>query len=291
MKKRIPVVDSWISYIDVGSGPAVLFLHGNPTSSYIWRNIMPHVASRARCIAPDLIGFGDSGKPGIDFGFADQARYLDAFLREVGLDDIYIVAQDWGTALAFHYAARFPQNIRGIAFMEFFRPMENWESFHQRPEARELFKAFRTPGVGEALILEQNTMLEQILPRSILRPMSEEERNAYGAPFPDARSRRPILKLTRDLPIAGEPRETYSALQTAHDALLASKYPKLLFFGSPGALVSPDLAQHYGRLLINCELVGLGAGAHYLQEDHAETIGPEIARWLERAGQIDRPVG
>lgn len=282
-RERAAVLDSWMSYRIAGGGPDVLFLHGNPTSSYIWRNIIPHLSPHTRCIAPDLIGFGDSGKPDIVYSFADQARYLDAFIETLGLTQMYIVAQDWGTALAFHYAARYPQNVKGIAFMEFIRPMEDWDSFHQRMEARELFKAFRTAGVGEELILEQNMMLEKVLPQSVFRQMSEEELNAYRSPFADESSRKPMLKFTRELPIAGEPRETYRTIEAAHKMLLASEYPKLLFFGNPGALVSPDLARRYGRMLTNCELVELGAGAHYLQEDHATAIGSHIAQWLKRA--------
>lgn len=289
-RERAAVLDSWMSYRIAGSGPAVLFLHGNPTSSYIWRNVIPHLSSHGRCIAPDLIGFGDSGKPDIEYSFADQARYLDAFIEMLRLTQMYIVAQDWGTALAFHYAARYPQNVKGIAFMEFIRPMEDWDSFHQRPEARELFKAFRTPGMGEDLILKQNMMLERVLPQSVFRQMSEEELDAYRSPFLEERSRKPILKFTRELPIAGEPRETYRMIEAAHKALLASQYPKLLFFGNPGALISPDLAQQYGRLLTHCELVELGAGAHFLQEDYADTIGKNIGQWLERTDRSTSPL-
>jgi len=147
----IDILGSTMSYVTAGaSGPVVLFLHGNPTSSYIWRNIIPHVAQVARCIAPDLIGFGHSGKPDIAYRFEDHVRYLDAFLDALRIGDAIIVAQDWGTALAFHRAARVPQSIIGLAFMEFIQPMPNWEAFHQRPQARDLFQAFRTPGKGES---------------------------------------------------------------------------------------------------------------------------------------------
>ena len=138
-REEIAVLDSTMSYVEAGAaGPTVLFLHGNPTSSHIWRNIIPHVAPLGRCIAPDLIGYGQSGKPDIDYRFFDHVRYLDAFLDALDIREMVMVAQDWGTALAFHLAARRPRNVLGLAFMEFIRPFERWEDFHQRPQAREL---------------------------------------------------------------------------------------------------------------------------------------------------------
>jgi haloalkane dehalogenase len=140
-RREIPVLGSTMSYVEAGSGGrTALFLHGNPTSSYIWRNIIPHVAPSARCIAPDLIGYGQSGKPDIEYRFVDHVRYLDAFLDGLNLHEIVLVAQDWGTALAFHFAARRPEAVTGLAFMEFIQPTPIWEEFHQRPQARELLR-------------------------------------------------------------------------------------------------------------------------------------------------------
>jgi len=160
------VLGSTMAFRDSGTGekPVALFLHGNPTSSYIWRNILPLVAPVARCIAPDLIGFGQSGKPDIAYSFADQARYLDALIDELGIDSAYLVAQDWGTALAFHLAARRPDFVRGLAFMEFIRPMPSWDDFHQSETARQTFRKFRTGGEGEAMILDGNVFVERVLP-------------------------------------------------------------------------------------------------------------------------------
>jgi len=277
----IDVLGSTMSYVTAGaSGPVVLFLHGNPTSSYIWRNIIPHVAPVARCIAPDLIGFGRSGKPDIAYRFADHVRYLDAFLDALGIRDVIIVAQDWGTALAFHRAARFPQSIIGLAFMEFIKPMPSWDAFHQRLQARELFQAFRTPGKGEKLILEDNVFIERVLPGSILRTLSKDEMDAYRAPFPTPQARRPILVLPRELPIAGEPADTYAMSERDHAALRASTYPKLLFSGNPGALISPAAAKACAAQLPNCRHVELGPGAHYLQEDHPNAIGQALRAWV-----------
>jgi haloalkane dehalogenase len=277
---HIPVLDSTIAYREAGSpdSPKVLFLHGNPTSSYIWRNIIPLVAPVARCIAPDLIGFGQSGKPDIEYRFFDHVRYLDAFLDQAGITSAYIVAHDWGTGLAFHLAARRPEFIRGLAFMEFIRPMPTWNEFHA--DAVEIFKKFRTPGVGEKLILDENAFVEQVLPAAIVRRLTEDEMAVYRAPFPTPESRRPTWRFPNDLPIAGEPADVYSAIEEAHRALAHSSYPKLLFAGDPGALVSPAFAEKFASGLQNCRLIHIGPGLHYLQEDNPEAIGSTVRDWL-----------
>src|SRR5438309_8002560 len=158
---QLNVLDSSMAYREAGSpgDPVALFLHGNPTSSYIWRNIMPLVSPVAHCLAPDNIGFGQSDKPDIDYRFFDHVRYVDAFIEQRGIKSAYLVAQDWGTALAFHLAARRPDLVRGLAFMEFIQPMPSWQDFHQADAARDLFRKFRTPGEGEAMILEANAFV------------------------------------------------------------------------------------------------------------------------------------
>jgi haloalkane dehalogenase len=281
VRRDIGVLGSTMSYVEAGSrGPTALFLHGNPTSSYIWRNIIPHVAPNARCIAPDLIGYGRSGKPEIEYRFADHVRYLDAFIDALDLDEIVLVAQDWGTAIAFHFAARRPESVTGLAFMEFIQPTPTWDEFHQKPQARDLFKAFRTPGQGERLILEENVFVERVIPNAVVRKLSEEEMAAYRAPFPTPASRKPILQFPRELPIAGEPRDVYATIEQDHAALRTSEYPKLMFCGDPGALISPALAEAYAARLRNCRLIKLGAGAHYLQEDHPDAIGRALSDWI-----------
>lgn len=280
--RKASVLGSSMAYRETGAedAPVALFLHGNPTSSHIWRNILPLVSPVAHCIAPDLIGFGQSDKPDITYRFVDHVRYLDAFIEQRGITSAYLVAQDWGTALAFHLAARRPDLVRGLAFMEFIRPMRTWQDFHQADAARETFKKFRTPRVGEAMILEANAFVERILPGGIVRKLSDDEIAPYRAPFPTPESRRPVLALPRELPIAGEPADVYAALQSAHAALAASSYPKLLFSGSPGAVVSPEFAEGFAASLKHCALLHLGPGLHFLQEDHAEAIGRSVAGWI-----------
>jgi haloalkane dehalogenase len=277
---HLHVLDSTMAYREAGDpeAPVVLFLHGNPTSSYIWRNILPLVAPVAHCIAPDLIGFGQSGKPEIAYSFDDHVRYLDAFLERAGITSAYVIAQDWGTGLAFHLAARRPEFIRGLAFMEFIRPMPSWEDFH--PDQVETFQKFRTPGVGEEMILEKNFFVEALLPAATGRKLTDEEMSVYRAPFPDPQSRQPVWRFPNELPIAGQPADVYATIEKAHAALAQSTYPKLLFVGNPGALISPAVGESVAKGLKNCRLVQLDSGIHFLQEDEPEVIGTSVNEWL-----------
>jgi haloalkane dehalogenase len=279
---KLSVLDSEMAYREAGrtDAPVALFLHGNPTSSYIWRNIIPIVAGVAHCIAPDLVGFGQSGKPDIAYRFEDQVRYLDAFIEKAAIGPAYLVAQDWGTALAFHLAARKPNIVRGLIFMEFIRPIKTWGEFVRGNPKREIFRKFRTPGEGEKLILEENAFLERVLPGAILRKLSGEEMAIYRAPFPTPQARQPTWRFPNELPIAGEPADVYAALEKAHESLAASAYPKLLFAADPGALISPAFAEEFARKLHDCRLVKLGAGVHFLQEDHPEAIGRSAAAFI-----------
>lgn len=287
---KITVLDSMMAYREMGDreAPVVLFLHGNPTSSYIWRNVLPHVAPVSHCIAPDLIGFGQSGKPEIEYRFRDHVRYFDSFLDHTGITSAFVVAQDWGSALAFHLGARRPGFIRGLAFMEFIRPMSTWNDFH--PDQVETFQKFRTPGVGEEMILQNNAFIEGVLPAATARRLSEEEMAVYRAPFPTPESRRPTWRFPNELPIAGEPADVYATIEEAHRALAQSTYPKLLFVGNPGALISPAFAESFVNGLKNCRVVHLSSGLHYLQEDHPDVIGANIKEWLVELGIASGPM-
>jgi len=286
---QVNVLDSTMAYREAGDpeAPVALFLHGNPTSSYIWRNILPLVAPVAHCIAPDLIGFGQSGKPDIEYRFADHVRYLDAFLDRAGISSAFIIAQDWGTALAFHLADRRPEFVRGLAFMEFIRPMPTWNDFHA--DAIEIFQKFRTPGVGEEMILEGNVFVEGVLPLGTVRKLTDEEMSTYRAPFLTRESRRPTWRFPNEIPIAGEPADVYSTMENAQRALAESSYPKLLFTGIPGALVSPAFAESFAKRLKNCRVVQLSSGIHYLQKDHPDVIGANVKEWLVEVGVGSSP--
>jgi haloalkane dehalogenase len=281
---QVNVLGSTMAYRETGNpeAPVALFLHGNPTSSYVWRNVLPLVAPVAHCIAPDLIGFGQSGKPDIEYRFADHVRYVDGFLDRAGISSAFVIAQDWGTALAFHLAARRPEFMRGLAFMEFIRPLPTWDDFY--PGGIETFQKFRTPGVGEKMILEGNVFVEAVLPGATARKLTDEEMSVYRAPFPTPESRRPTWRFPNEIPIAGEPADVYSTLEKAHEALAESTYPKLLFAGNPGAIVSPAFAENFAKGLKNCRVVQLSSGLHYLQEDHPDVIGATVKEWLIDVG-------
>jgi haloalkane dehalogenase len=288
---KIDVLGSTIAYREAGdrSAPVALFLHGNPTSSYLWRNVIPQVAPVAHCIAPDLIGFGQSGKPDIEYGFFDQVRYLDAFLENAAISSAYVIAHDWGTSLAFHLAARQPELIRGLAFMEFLRPLPSWDQWCLG--SPETFQEFRTPGMGEKLILDENIFVEKVFPSAIERKLTPEEMSVYRAPFLTRESRKPVWRFPNDLPIEGRPADVYSTLEVAEEALIQSTYPKLLIVGNPGALVTPAFADSCAKKLKNCRAVQLSSGLHYLQEDHPDVIGANIKEWLLDLGIGSRPGG
>ena len=287
---KLSVLDSEMAYREAGQAdaPVALLLHGNPTSSYLWRNVIPFVAEIAHCIAPDLIGFGQSGKPDIAYRFEDHVRYLDAFIAKTGIASAYLVAHDWGTALAFHLAARRPEFVRGLAFFEFIWPVPTWDEFLRDSAAREIFRKFRTRGEGEKLILEENAFIERVLPGSMIRKLAEEEIAVYRAPFLTQQSRRPTWRFPNELPIAGQPADVVATIEKAHTSLAASTYPKLLFAADPGAIISPAMAQDFAHKLHDCRLVKLGAGIHYLQEDHPETIGRSVAEFI---GEIEARAG
>jgi haloalkane dehalogenase len=191
-----------------------------------------------------------------------------------------LLGQDWGTALAFHLAARRPDFVRGLAFMEFTRPIPTWEEFLNNSVEREIFRKFRTPGEGEKLILEDNLFVEGVLPNATVRKLTEEEMAVYRAPFPTPQSRRPTWRFPNELPIAGEPADVYATMEKAHAALAGATYPKLLFAGDPGALVPTAVAEDFARRLPDCRLVKLGSGLHYLQEDHPEVIASEVVAFI-----------
>lgn len=283
----VEVQGSRLHYVDTGIPPGadaglppVLFLHGNPTSSYLWRNIIPHVAGQRRCIAPDLIGMGRSDKPGLDYSFADHRSYLERFVEKLGLGRVVLVVHDWGSALGLDWARRHADQVAGIALMEFIQPVKSWDDW---PEfIRELFQNFRTPGVGHRLIVDQNVFIEQVLPAAVHRPLTEAEMNHYRAPYLEASTRKPLWRWPNQLPIAGQPPEIVELTQAYLDWLAQSPVPKLLFYATPGVLVTPAAAAEYGRRWPRCRIVDIGPGLHYLQEDNPQLIGREIAAWLQQ---------
>jgi len=248
---------------------------------------VPHVATVARCIAPDLPGFGRSDKPAIDYRVADHARFVEGFSAALGLHDLVLVLHDWGSALGFDYARRHENAIRGLAFMEFIAPFPTWLDFPAR--ARDLFKAFRTPGVGRELIVEQNAFIERVLPGSVVRGVPEATMAHYRAPFAQPAAREPMWRFPNEIPIGGEPADVYAMACAYHDWLLQTELPKLMFKASPGALISEERARWYEARLKNCMTVDLGPGVHYVQEDNPAAIGVAVRDFVDRL-EAYRPV-
>ena len=277
----VGVLDSFMHYKETGEGAAIVLLHGNPTSSYLWRSVVPELSPLGRCLALDLIGFGRSGKPDIAYGFFDQARYLAAWLDALELDDITFVGHDWGGALAFDWAARHPGRVRALAFMETYPRPQTWDEW-QPPEARDLFKAFRSDQ-GEKLILDQNLFVELVLPEGMHRKLSAEEMEVYRAPFVEREARRPMLAFPRHLPMEGEPPEVVAHVEAYSEWLAGStEAPKLLLTFEPGGVVTEPVVTWCRDHIASLEIEPIGPGLHYVQEDHGRAIGKAIAAWMRR---------
>jgi len=276
----IEVKGSKLHYVDEGSGDPILFLHGNPTSSYLWRNIIPYMIPKARCVAPDLIGFGKSDKPDIEYRFFDHVKYVEGFIEKMDLKNVTLVMHDWGSALGFHYAMRHENNIKGIAFMEaILMPIPSWEMF---PEvAREMFQGFRTTEVGWDMIVNKNMFIEKLMPIGVVRKLTEEEMNHYREPFKDPASRKPMWRWPNEIPIEGEPADVVEIVETYNKRLQQSELPKLLFYANPGALLQQPLVEWCQQNLKNLKTVDIGPGSHYLQEDNPDLIGSELADWYK----------
>ena len=270
-------------YLEAGQGDPILFLHGNPTSSYLWRNVIPHVTDKGRCLAPDLIGMGASGKPDIGYRLTDHVAYVKAFLEVLELNNLTLVLHDWGVAIGFALLARYPEKIRAIAFLEgHLGPIESWAGWDEG--SRELFQEVRAEGSGERLILEENLFVETVLPSGVVRDLSEEEIAAYRAPFPNAASRKPILQEVRDIPIEGHPADVRDLMEENRRNLVRNDVPKLLLYAHPGAIIGPGEVAWCQENLSNLTAVDVGEGLHFLPEDRPGEIGRALAAWLGALG-------
>lgn len=274
----VEVHGSQIHYVEAGSGDPILFLHGNPTSSYLWRNIIPHVQSQARCIAMDLIGMGKSDKPDIDYSFFDHAQYVEGFIETLGLHNLTLVIHDWGSALGFHYAMRNEANIKALAFMEaILMPIPSWDAMP--PDLKETFQAFRTPDVGWDMIVNQHMFVEQILPSLVVRELTDAEMDHYRAPYLDPPSRKPLWRWPNEIPIAGEPAAVVALVEEYNRKLQQSRLPKLLLSATPGGIIDAQAVAWCRQNLPNLRVVDIGAGIHFVQEDNPHLIGTELANW------------
>ncbi len=276
-RRRLAVLDSHIAYVQVGVGDPIVFLHGNPTSSYLWRNVIAQLEGRGRCLAPDLIGMGRSGRaPSGQYRLTDHARYLDAWFEALDLRRATLVVHDWGSALGFHWAQRHPDRVKALVYMEAIVRPVTWAEW---PEAaRKMFQALRTPA-GDEMILAKNVFVERILPASVLRALAPEEMERYREPFRElGESRRPTLTWPREIPIDGQPADV-AALVNDYAAWLArSPLPKLFVNANPGSILV-GAQREFCRGWPNQQEVTV-KGSHFLQEDSPAEIGQAVARFL-----------
>ena len=280
-KKHLTVMGKSMAYCEMGEGDPILFLHGNPTSSYLWRNIMPFAADLGRCLAPDLIGMGDSDKldnPGPEsYRFVEHRAYLDAWIEAVGVtDNVTLVIHDWGSALGFDWARRNADRIKAIAYMEgIVRPVL-WEEWNQ--QSRPVFEGFRSEA-GEAMVLRKNVFVEKVLPGSVLRGLTEAEMTVYRRPFlTPGEDRRPTLSWPRQIPLAGEPREVVDIVQEYADWMATNDLPKLFVNAEPGAILV-GAQREFCRGWKNQTEVTV-RGSHFIQEDSPTEIGEALHAWL-----------
>jgi haloalkane dehalogenase len=274
-----------MAYVETGRGDPIVFLHGNPTSSYLWRNVIPHLEGRGRCVAPDLIGMGSSDKlpesgPG-RYRFVEHRRFLDALLEDLGIcENVTFVVHDWGSALGFDWARRHPEGVNGIAYMEAIVRPVTWEEW---PEgARRIFQAMRSEA-GETIVLEKNSFVERILPASVLRGLTDAEMAVYRKPYLEpGEGRRPTLTWPREIPVEGEPEDVHRIAADYAEWLSSSDVPKLFINAEPGTiLIGPQ--REFCRAWPNQKEVTV-KGAHFIQEDSPDDIGRAIAEWRDTLG-------
>ena len=280
--RYLDVHGSKMHYVDEGHGDPILLLHGNPTSSYLWRNIIPYLTPFGRVIAPDLIGMGKSDKPDLDYTFFDHSRYLEAFVEKLGLKNVTLVLHDWGSGLGFHYAMRNEANVKGIAFMEaMIKPMK-WSVFS--PSNQMGFRMFRTPGIGWFMISVMNVFLTRFFEEGIVRKLTRQELDQYQAPFKTIGSRKPIRQWPLEVPLDGQPAKTHEVIANYSRRLQESDLPKILFYANPGVIITSSEVEWAQQNLKNLRLVDAGEGAHFLQEDNPHLIGEELANWYRTLG-------
>jgi haloalkane dehalogenase len=276
-KQYAVVLGARMAYVDVGAGIPIVLQHGNPTSSYLWRDVIAELSDRYRCIAPDLIGMGDSEKVGGEYRFVDHRRYLDSLLDSLDLgDEVVLVGHDWGGALLFDWANRHRGSVKGIAYMETLVSPLTWDDWPD--DARRIFQAMRSDA-GEEIVLEKNVFVERILPASVLGSLSEETMAEYRRPFAaPGEDRRPTLTWPRQIPIDGTPEDVNELMQSYADWLATSSVPKLFVNAEPGSILT-GRQREVCRTWPNQTEVTV-RGSHFIQEDSGSEIGRAIANWL-----------
>ncbi|MGW5365147.1 haloalkane dehalogenase [Actinopolymorpha pittospori] len=286
-KQRRQVLGREMAYVEVGEGDPIVLLHGNPTSSYLWRNVLPHLQPQGRCIAPDLIGMGDSDKlpdsgPG-SYRFVEHRRYLDALLEALGVHErVTLVVHDWGSALGFDWANRHREAVKGIAYMEAIVRPQTWDHWDKMGK-RSVLQALRSEA-GETMVLRDNYFVERVLPEAVLRTLTDEEMAAYRQPFAvPGEGRRPTLTWPREIPLDGEPADVAAITAAYADWLATSSVPKLFLKAEPGAILASDWLVDFVRGWPAQTEVTV-SGIHFVQEDSPDEIGRAITDWMGALG-------
>lgn len=276
--KYVDVHGSKMHYIDVGEGDPIVFLHGNPTSSYLWRNIIPHLSGQGRCIAPDLIGMGKSDHPDIAYRYDDHYRYVCGFIEALGLgSNVTLVIHDWGSGLGFRWAHEHEDRVKAIAFMEaMIRPL-TWETMP--PDFRIAFRMMRSPGIGWLMISVGNIFVKKMLPDSTHADLTPEAQAYYASAFPTVASRKAVRQWPLEVPISGKPADNVAVIAAYSEWLTRTELPKILFHGSPGAIGTADAIAWCKQNMRNLQTVDIGKGIHFVQETNPELIGSELAKW------------
>jgi haloalkane dehalogenase len=277
--KFVEVKGSNMHYIDEGEGDPILFIHGNPTSSYLWRNVIPYMTNQGRCIALDHIGMGKSDQPDIHYGFKDSYDYLEAFIEKLGLKNITLVIHDWGAMMGFHYASMHPDNVKAIAFMEAAIDVPRYETM---PGSIKVALAMmRSNFLGGLMVKRANIFITKMLPDMIMRKLTDEEMAYYAAPYPTPQSRKPLHRWPQDVPIKGKPAFSAERLQNYAKWLRETEIPKLCLYITPGVGFQAEDLKVVTAHFKNTKVVNLGEGLHFLQEDYPHEIGEEVSKWLK----------
>ncbi|OGT45628.1 MAG: haloalkane dehalogenase [Gammaproteobacteria bacterium RIFCSPHIGHO2_12_FULL_38_11] len=280
-EKNISIKGSLMHYYDVGLGDPILFLHGVPTSSYLWRNIIPALKSHARCIAPDLIGMGQSDKPDIEYRVFNHIDYIDAFINALKLKNITLVLHGWGSVIGFDYARRHEENIKAIAFYEpHLQPIEDWNQLSL--PVQQFATLLNRPGASYRSVIKQNYLIEKILQRSAIRELTEEEMARYRAPFSTPESRKPLWQYVNDLPLGKGPDDVVNLIRLYSDWLQKTTFPKLLLYAIPGFMTTMENVQWAREHLSNLELAPLDDALHLAQESVPKQFSSALLNWYEK---------
>ena len=286
--KYVTVLGSKIHYIDEGQGAPILFIHGNPTSSYLWRNIIPYLVPHGQCIALDHIGMGQSDKPDIQYGFENSYKHLEAFIATLGLKNVTLVLHDWGSIMGFHYANTHRENIKAIAFMEASIQAPNFDGMPA--SVRFAFAGLRNPVLGPLMVKQANILIKKMLPDLISRDLTQVEKDHYAAPYPDAKSREPLLAWPKDVPMKGKPERSAQVIADYHKWLKQTAIPKLCFYVTPGVGLQKEDVEIVKNEFKNTKIVYLGEGLHFIQEDYPHEIGQNLADWYVEIAETDSKI-